>query len=104
MQVDPIYKAVGEVIRARRRHLGLTQEKLAPRAGVSRASLANVETGRQAILVHQLYRFAEALGMSPFDLLPVPAQNCAVGESLSELPLPDDLNAQQKKQIAQMLK
>jgi transcriptional regulator with XRE-family HTH domain len=101
MQPEFIYKAIGERVKARRRTLGWTQEQLAPRLGMSRASLANIETGRQTVLVHQLYRFAEALEMSPADLLPMP-QGAAVASTATELPLPDDLNPQQRRQIAKL--
>jgi len=67
--------------------------------GISRGSLANIETGRQSILVHQLYSFAGALGLSPFELLPAPAAE-AVRAKRSGLPLPTDLKAQQRKQVA----
>ena len=101
MQPESIYAAIGERIKARRRTLGFTQEQLAPRLGISRASLANMETGRQTVLVHQLYRLAEALEMSPSDLLPAP-QDAAGAPSATELPLPDDLKPLQRRQIASL--
>lgn len=98
MEPDPIYKHIGAVIKAKRNKLDWKQEKLAGELGISRGSLANVETGRQSILVHQLYRFAKALGVSPFDLLPqVQLQRLNSGDT--HLPLPHDLNVQQKRQI-----
>jgi transcriptional regulator with XRE-family HTH domain len=97
----PIYKHIGAVIRARRKTLGLKQEDLAKALGISRGSLANVETGRQNVLVHQLYNYAAALTLSPFDLLPQPAIDHGRAER-TELPLPDDLKAQQKEQIARI--
>ncbi len=98
---DPIYKHIGAVIKARRKTLGLKQEALASTLGISRGSLANVETGRQNVLVHQLYKFATALKLSPFDLLPQPAADYIRTER-AELPLPDDLKAQQKEQITRL--
>lgn len=96
---DPIYKKIGSLIRDRRKTLGLKQEVLAKALNISRGSLANVETGRQGILVHQLYRFAQELELSPFDLLPQPPAQPRT--EVSELPLPDDLKAKQKLQIAE---
>ena len=98
---DPIYKHIGAVIKARRKTLGLKQEALASSLGISRGSLANVETGRQNVLVHQLYKFAAALTLSPFDLLPQPATDQTRTER-SDLPLPNDLKAQQKEQITRL--
>lgn len=46
---------------ARRSALGLTQSEVAAVIGVSRASVANIEAGRQKLYVHQLYTIARAL-------------------------------------------
>ena len=70
MNQEAIYKHIGDVIRKRRKHLKLTQETLAKRLAISRASLANIETGRQNFPVHQLYGIAKILQLTPIDLLP----------------------------------
>lgn len=101
MNPDPMYKQIGAVIKARRKTLGLKQEGLAGRLGISRGSLANIETGRQSILVHQLYKYAAKLDLSPFDLLPQPATDC-VGAGRTELPLPANLKPQEKDQITRL--
>lgn len=79
----------------------MKQETLAGLLGISRGSLANVETGRQSVLVHQLYKFADALQLTPLDLLPLPLIDPLRIEA-TELPLPSDLKAQQKEQIARL--
>ncbi len=38
--------SIGKIIRDRREELGLTQDELAPRAGISKPYLSNIETGR----------------------------------------------------------
>jgi transcriptional regulator with XRE-family HTH domain len=43
---------------------------LAPAVGLSRASVANVEKGRQAVALHVLVKFSEALGVLVGDLIP----------------------------------
>ena len=101
MTPDPIYKHIGALIKARRRTLQLKQENLAGMLGISRGSLANIETGRQSVLVHQLYKFAAALQLTPFDLLPQPSTD-QFEAGRTELPLPDGLKAQQKKQVAHL--
>ena len=101
MTPDPIYKQIGAVIKARRKKLGMKQEVLAGKLGISRGSLANVETGRQNVLVHQLYKYAAALELSPFDLLPLPP-NDNFRTDRSPLPLPPDLKAQQVEQITRL--
>lgn len=100
MNQHPIYKRIGEIVRARRGKMGkMTQEMLASRVGMSRAALANIETGRQSILVHQLYALAKELELTPTDLLP-DAGRTVSRESL--LPLPDDLKPQQKEQVSRL--
>ena len=101
MNPDPMYKQIGAVIKARRKTLGLKQEGLAGRLGISRGSLANIETGRQGILVHQLYKYAAKLDLSPFDLLPQPATD-HIGAGRTELPLPTNLKPQEKDQITRL--
>lgn len=65
-----LYAAIGKLIRARRQQLGLTQERLANLLTMSRASVANIENGRQKLLVHTLFNFAGVLQVDAADLLP----------------------------------
>lgn len=48
----------------------MTQADLSACIGLSRASVANIEGGRQAVLLHQFLALAEALTLPPMDLLP----------------------------------
>lgn len=100
--LDPIYKHIGAIIRAKRKAFLGKQENLATLLGISRGSLANIETGKQSILVHQLYKFADALQLKPFDLLPPPTVNHSKNEQ-ADLPLPGGLKAEQKKQLANLI-
>lgn len=61
---------VGAAIRAERDRLGITQDDLAQRLGMSRPSVANIEKGRQQISVAQLLSFSKALGVAAASLLP----------------------------------
>jgi transcriptional regulator with XRE-family HTH domain len=103
MNPESLYRHIGALIRDRRKKFKprWTQEKLANRIGISRASLANIETGRQTIPVHQLYAFAEALSLLPADFL-LSANDLGTGENWDER-LPDDLKPQQREQIARLL-
>ena len=66
-----LYRRLGRMVAERRRDLGLTQEEVAVRLGLSRASLANLESGRQRIMVHQLFALVNALKLkSILDLVP----------------------------------
>jgi transcriptional regulator with XRE-family HTH domain len=102
MRGADIYRDLGALISTRRRRLGLTQEKLAQVLGISRASLANVETGRQKVLVDQLLGFAAALRMKAADLLPLPPK-LEINTNDTDLPMPDDLNREQRDQVARVL-
>lgn len=69
---EEIYRVLGQLIAVRRKGFGLTQNELADKVHMSRASIANIERGRQKVMVHQLYRFAEALKVPEVgDLLPL---------------------------------
>jgi DNA-binding XRE family transcriptional regulator len=64
------YRKLAEQVRDRREALGLTQAELAERAVMSRSSVANLETGRQAILLHQFVGLAKALELPWTELMP----------------------------------
>src|SRR5208283_2368585 len=66
-----VYKLLGSRAATRRKQLKLKQEEVARQIGLSRASLANLETGRQKILLHHVYKLAAALELrSILDLIP----------------------------------
>lgn len=67
---DEFYAELGSNIRKRRDAIGMTQATLATKAGVKRTSIANMERGAQAILVHQLLNIAKALKVAPTTLVP----------------------------------
>jgi transcriptional regulator with XRE-family HTH domain len=69
MKDAEIYEAVGQAIRAQRERRRMTQGELADLVKMSRASVTNIELGRQSLLVDQLCRFARALEVQPTDLL-----------------------------------
>jgi transcriptional regulator with XRE-family HTH domain len=69
MKDAEIYEALGRAIRAKREERRMTQGELADLVELSRASVTNIELGRQSVLVDQLCRFARALEVQPADLL-----------------------------------
>lgn len=71
---DQIYAAFGRKVRTRREAMRITQSGLSARIGLSRASIANIEAGRQAVLLHQFLALADALAIPPMDLIPPPQQ------------------------------
>jgi len=102
MKPEPIYQQIGKNIRTVRRRAEKAQDELASQLGISRATLANMETGRQRILVHQLYAIAQALKIGLNDLLP-PPQDVAAMANWTSLTFEGDLNAEQKKQVANLI-
>ena len=102
MDIEALYRYIGTTIKQKRKRLGWTQEQLANQLATSRASLANIETGRQNVLVHQLYNFAAVLDLKIEDMLP-PADNPNSVLSTSDFPLPSDLSRVQKEQITRLL-
>ncbi|WP_213736056.1 helix-turn-helix transcriptional regulator [Bradyrhizobium sp. dw_411] len=56
-----IYRIIGASLAARRKELRLKQAEVADMIGLKRASLANIESGRQKLMLHQIYRLAKAL-------------------------------------------
>lgn len=67
--IEPIYILIGAKIVMMREALGLTQLDFSKRVGISRAAIANIETGRQRILLGDLERLAHAFGSTPKHLL-----------------------------------
>lgn len=64
------YKPVADKIKLARESAHLTQKMLASLVGLTRAAIANIESGRQQILLHTLYKIAEACNADPVRLLP----------------------------------
>lgn len=56
-------------IREIRTHLGLTQEQLADRMGVSRRQVGFLETGERGLDLKWMGKVAKALGVAPQDLI-----------------------------------
>lgn len=59
--IEPFYIELGHWIRHNRELEGLSQSQLAKNIGHTRASIANMEAGKQRILSHQLTSIARAL-------------------------------------------
>lgn len=64
-----LYQTLGRNISALRKKAGLTQLELSKKVHLSRPAIANIETGRQGVLIHQVPIFAKALKCSERILL-----------------------------------
>jgi len=67
---EELYLEVGRRLRQARETQGLSQEKLATQLGLSRASVVNIEAGRQRAPMHLLWQLSEALGTDLTLLIP----------------------------------
>jgi len=66
-----IYRQLGQKVARLRNERGRTQAEIAAQIGLTRASLANIETGRQKVLMHHVFRLANALNCaSILELVP----------------------------------
>lgn len=61
---ERLHRAVGQRLRSLREDQGLTQERLAARAGVHRTFVGKVERGESATTVDSVAVFCSALGVT----------------------------------------
>ncbi|HEY7767576.1 helix-turn-helix transcriptional regulator [Longimicrobium sp.] len=64
-----ILKRFGENLREARQRTGLSQEKLAAKAGIDRTYVGGAERGERNVALVNIVRLAEALEIAPADLL-----------------------------------
>jgi transcriptional regulator with XRE-family HTH domain len=64
-----ILEVAGSNIRRIRQERGLSQEQLADLAKLHRTYIGGIERGERNVSLNNLARIAEALGVSPADLL-----------------------------------
>jgi len=94
-KVDPLYAAIGRKMREAREHTvpRLSQEKLAKRLGKSRASIVNIEAGRQHAPIDLLWKIAQILDTELITLIPRRSELLANDSKV-------ELNDKMRKQIA----
>jgi transcriptional regulator with XRE-family HTH domain len=71
--VSKLYTCIGANIRAARERRNWSQAALASEVGLTRSSIANIEAGRQKLLVHTLVLVGNSLGVAAETLLPAQA-------------------------------
>jgi transcriptional regulator with XRE-family HTH domain len=64
-----LYKSIGNQIKDLRKRMRLSQEELAEQLGLSRASVVNIEKGRQHPSVHMLVDIAKIFKVPVTDFL-----------------------------------
>ncbi|MEH0631744.1 helix-turn-helix transcriptional regulator [Streptomyces stelliscabiei] len=67
--ITNLYRAIGAGVAEARKQRGIRQADLATAVGLTRASVANIESGAQRIQVHTLIATAQALNLDPADLI-----------------------------------
>jgi transcriptional regulator with XRE-family HTH domain len=70
MNSDELYCALGLLIAEHRKRARMTQQSLAVALGLSRASVANIERGKQGVLLHVIFKIASILNLSVLELIP----------------------------------
>lgn len=70
MEESMLYRLIGERIKAARKCTVFSQARLAEKLGLSRASIVNIEAGRQRAPVHILWQIAESLNTEVALLIP----------------------------------
>jgi transcriptional regulator with XRE-family HTH domain len=98
-----IYRLIGAAIATRRKRMRLKQSEVAAEIGLTRASLANIEKGRQKVMLHHVYRLATVLqAESITDLVP---KSFSFEESSGPMRLAgSDVSETQKVQIEQFVR
>jgi transcriptional regulator with XRE-family HTH domain len=79
---------LGEVVKSRRRALGLTQRSLAQKLGVEASHVAFIETGRRKPSLKLVARIADTLGLDRQNLLILahPEAKALIAEAKPETP------------------
>lgn len=104
--IEPFYPRLGLRIQAERIKKTMSQDqlgaKLTPR--MTRASIGNIETGKQRVLAHTLVQLARALDVKPGDLLPLEQESAPQADAIErELGEKLHLPPQQIKQLTKQI-
>ncbi len=67
--IEAVHQSLGLAVRRIREAIGVNQEELAKRVGLTRTSLVNIEAGRQRVILDDVEVFARALGTTPKHLM-----------------------------------
>ncbi len=101
MDESDLYAQLGRLVRQHRERLGMSQGTLAEGIALSRASVANIEAGRQQVSLHHVYRLAGTLGVEVTTLLPGSIEPEAVDTKLKFLG-PASLTPQEEAEVARV--
>lgn len=99
VNLDTFYKDLGNLIRKARVDADISQDILAQQLGLTRASIVNIEKGRQRPMIHTILELATILKVNFASLIPgasvidtPPASSPSFAEDEFEKIVSDDLN------------
>src|SRR4051794_14253372 len=106
--IEPFYSELGRRISEIRSKRGTTQDHLGAllTPSTTRASIANIERGKQRVLVHTLVQLAKALQVEPVELLggsPEPQKQKVAASVANELKTKLHLPAKQLERLRREL-
>lgn len=102
MDAETFNCRLGAVLRKLRKENSLTQDELGKRTGLSRGTIANMETGRQAMSAFQAYQIAAVLQLDSIDTLYPLTPDASDNEAVA-LYRPPDLSDSQRKQLETLM-
>ncbi|MBN8853026.1 MAG: hypothetical protein BGO55_14160 [Sphingobacteriales bacterium 50-39] len=86
------YENMGSLIREARLKAEISQDVLAQHLGLTRASIVNIEKGRQRPMIHTLIQIAEAVKVNLTNLIPSTATPSLVQNEVPPSELPTDFD------------
>ena len=84
-----LYQVIGQRIKDQRERMKWTQVMIADKVQMTRASITNIESGRQKISLDTLYNIANAFEMDVYSLLPANREE-STSKSMSDIILKTD--------------
>lgn len=85
--VAGIYQEFGRRLTQVRKSRKISQEELGEKLRLSRASIANMEAGRQRILLHHLFQLADVLSVPVNDLVGIRSKETLIALTKKSHPL-----------------
>lgn len=71
-EVELCYKSFGVLVKTKREQLGISQLELARVLGWTRPSIANIEAGKQRVLLHSALILMSYLKIKPAEIVVLP--------------------------------
>lgn len=103
-----LYEIIGNRISELRRLGNNNQQELADKVGVSRSSISNIESGRQQLSLHLLYRICQVYNSEIHVIIPkvseVASKVSIETNNINEIIKKHNLGNVTKKQILDLLK